>query len=449
MIGTMLVALVSGVIAASSAAKLPPEPAATTTRPVKSAKRASPITIVLKDNERLRGVPQSIDDRAIVMLTGGKTVAVELERVRPISVYLVRRRFVDLSQAATHLALGEYLLTHGLSQLAEREFATALKMDASLREAVEAARKAAPDAAAGAAETKPASQPGHATAALPEQPDAPLKYRPVTPEQARQNRRKATAWAEQARKAFVPTMHLVETEHFLIFSAWDRSNDRRLRDICEKMYDAMCVQFDIPAERNIWAGKCPIYIFWEVAHYERFCREVDKAGQRSERLIKANGYYWQQGHFTYIVMNRCRTKRRFYEVLVHEATHAFLGRHISNRRVPRWANEGLAEYMSGTLVPGSTASTNYIRQSRIAVKENRDVSHIFQDVGLNAFDYGIAASIVRFMIASNRKGFVEFIRLLKLGKAEADALKEGFGMTHQELLKAWRAAVKKAQASRG
>lgn len=272
--------------------------------------------------------------------------------------------------------------------------------------------------------------------------DEIIKYRSATQEQIAAYRARAMEMAEKAH-AFAPNMHLVESPHFLIFTEWGRSNDSALRDICEKMYPAMCKQFDIPISQNIWGGKFPIYIFWERDHYVEFTNNVDKVGK-----VRAGGYHLRRGWFSYIVMNRCDTKIRFYGLLVHEATHAFIGRYLTNRRIPRWTNEGLAEYMSALFVPRSKANKQYKRATRTAVRNNRDVSSIFKEVRLNSFDYGIAHSLVRFMIARDRKAFVRFIKLLKEGSSEADALKESYNLTGEQLLRSWGSAAGKIYGRR-
>jgi len=276
------------------------------------------------------------------------------------------------------------------------------------------------------------------------QPAEDLKYTPVAPELIEAFDRQARQWAERARE-FSPTMHLVETEHFLVFTDWKATNDRPLAEVCEKMYGGMCRQFDIPPEQNIWAGKCPVYIFWEAEHYRRFTTEVDARG-----MDKAAGYCaWSGQGFVYIVMNRVKqegmsaaaARTRFYEVLVHEATHGFLARYISHRPIPTWLNEGLADYMAATLVPGCGAAKRHVEAARQAVKEDKSIGHVFGDLGLNAFDYGICQSLVRYLIARDRKGMVCLVTRLKEGRSEAEAMDEAYGLDREKLSRSWREAV--------
>ncbi|MDY6914134.1 MAG: hypothetical protein SVT52_06750 [Planctomycetota bacterium] len=266
-----------------------------------------------------------------------------------------------------------------------------------------------------------------------------VKYRPATPKQIEANHKLAKQWAEKVRQDIAPKMHLVETEHFLIFSEWALDDDKSLADVCEKMYAAMCRQFGIPAKQNIWAGKCPIYLFRNIGHFRRFTTEVDQADRP-----EAAGYQRQYSNgFCYIVINAVRNKIQFYGILVHEATHAFLGRYLTNRPVSTWVNEGLAEYMAAMQVPGSWASQRHIYAARVAAKGRADVMRIFQDMEPTELDYGLAQSLVRFMIARDRKAFVKFVKLIKEGESEAEALKKSYRTTHAGLARAWTQAVER------
>jgi len=264
-----------------------------------------------------------------------------------------------------------------------------------------------------------------------------LRYRPATAAQIAANHAKADEYARRTHDTIVPAMHKVETPHFLLYSAWDPNQDRALTTILEKMYVKLCQQFNIPPGQNIWAGKCPVYVFWEAEHYRRFTTEVD-----GTNMAKAGGYaYWSGDGFTYIVLNRVRSKTGFYHILVHEGTHAFVSRYRTNRSIATWANEGLAEYMASTLVKSSYGAKQHVKAAKTAIKENRDISGIFQDVGLNEFDYGIVQGLVRLLIARDRKAFVRFFTLMKEGKSDEQALLEAYGLTREQLVAAWQRAV--------
>ena len=55
-----------------------------------------------------------------------------------------------------------------------------------------------------------------------------------------------------------------------------------------------------------------------------------------------------------------------------------------------------------------------------------------------------AQSLVRFLVARDRKAFVKFVHLMKQGKSEADALKEAYNLTREDLIRLWRGKATKA-----
>jgi len=305
--------------------------------------------------------------------------------------------------------------------------------------------------AVAAAPTRPAATAGKRSASpSPDAPPAhrrgrepkadPLRYKPATPAQVAAYRRIAMGWFELARKDVAPAMHMTETEHFLIFSAWPRSDDRPMGIAAEKLYDALCSQFSVPRSENIFAGKCPIYTLATKEQFTKFTEVVDKS-----KFSKAAGYHCQRSDgFCYLVLSQVNSKQWFYELLTHEGTHAFVGRYLTNRFLPTWVNEGLAETMAATLVPGSQAGRKYVQATAEVLRKRLDVSHVFEKVEMNNVDYGVAQSLVRYLIARDRKGFIEFFRLLKEGKTDEEALKEVYDLTREQLLDAWRKAAAKA-----
>jgi hypothetical protein len=252
-------------------------------------------------------------------------------------------------------------------------------------------------------------------------------------------------WAEQTRLTIAPTLHLVETEHFLIFSAWNPSNDAALARICEEMFAKLRAQFNLAKTEPVWIGKCPIYIFWEPAHFLRFTKEIDRVSWSNSSASHADGYHATRGAFAHIVISGVRdfgdsrpeATRRFYEVLVHEGTHAFMNRLISNRPLPRWVEEGLADFMAATLVPMSDATHKHVEGARHALRQPNAIPRLFDKKELTAIDYGIAQSLVRYLIQTNANGFVQFVSLLKKGAGESEALAGAYGWSRNELIRNW------------
>ncbi len=387
---------------------------------------AGEIGLAMRDGSVREVTPLRVAPGTLFVTENGKQRQIPLRDIKPVSIYMAARQLVDLDEAKNHLELGELCLRLGLKPQADRELAAAVRMDPSLKDEAKAVRENTRRVAVGRIGAD----------------GEVVKYRKPTPAQVAAFRKASMEFFAKA-KAIAPKMHRVETEHFLIFSSWARSNDRKLAETVEKLYDELCRQFRIPDSQNIWAGKCPIYVFWDQEKFKKFSTSVLKLPD-----AHYGGYHkqWSNG-YCLIATGKVRTKTRFYHVLVHEATHAFIGRYLTNRSIPKWLNEGTAEYMSATLAPKSAAAKQHIAAAAQAVRTRRPPMHLFRTVRLNARDYGLAQSLVRYLIHRDRKGYVKLVTLIKKGAGEAEALKQAFDLTHEELAKQWLEAVAKGLRS--
>jgi hypothetical protein len=287
---------------------------------------------------------------------------------------------------------------------------------------------------------------------VPSRPDVG-KYPRSATSQIVTNRTLAFSLAEKTQRTIVSTLHLVETPHFLIFSAWNPGNDPSLADVCERMYQMLCQQFSVPANELVWIGKCPIYLFWEPQHYERFISEVDGSRALDANMSHVNGYHASKGAFSYVVINGVagfgsnqeQAKTRFYHVLVHEGTHAFMHHYVSEQPLPLWVEEGVADFVAATLVPNSEANRTYITASEEAVRKPEMLSRVLtRTQDLTSTEYGLAQSLVRFLVAQNRGAMIQFVALMKRGRSEEVAFTEAYHATEQDFKREWLAYWERA-----
>jgi hypothetical protein len=263
----------------------------------------------------------------------------------------------------------------------------------------------------------------------------------------------ADAMFEFVKEKVNDEMHLIETEHFLIYSTWPRGNDKGLEKVAEKLYDKLVDQFGLDDEPATEMPKMRIYCFWEKSEFQDF---VDKCmpnvkPEAKKTSRKASGFCSGLGYTTYVVLNRVKddrtsdeeARRRFYEVLTHETTHAFNRRAMSNEKLPTWLDEGLAEYMAAELVQDSYASSRWTDAVNEVVTENKDVSYNFKEFGKERIDYGACQSFLRYMIR-NREGrgnFIEMYKQLKAGVPVETAMNATFEMSTSEFYRRWRDAI--------
>ena len=119
--------------------------------------------------------------------------------------------------------------------------------------------------------------------------------------------------------------------------------------------------------------------------------------------------------------------------IVHETVHAFMHRYRSPRRLPPWANEGLADYMAAALVP-DVHQTDSRRDDALAfIRNGRDVGALmagtYEDQTWperNETAHAVGALLVELMINENSARFVAWVDAIKAGKPWPEALAQEF-----------------------
>ena len=389
----------------------------------------------LSTGQEIEGTIYRSGDRDITVRTGRRRGSVPVANLVTWSIEPpadADAPWAKLTGAERDVAVGGGALKKRWPAVAELHFRRAMEADGAVKEKV---AQAYTDA-----RQKPPAGLLDGEAPQPSYPKA-------TVEQIRANVAKSAELGEKM-KEIAPKTHLVETEHFWIYSEWPKSDDRALAAVYEKLYKALCKQFDIPADENIWVGKLPVFAFWEKAHYDTFSVSVIK----HERGTMAAGYAGHRGPFSFVVLGPVkggRSKSRainwFFELLCHESTHAFVSRYQTMRSIPNWLNEGIAETMSSSLLKKTAAEYRLkMAHKMIKAKQVPDVAQIFtaEHIPLEGPYYGAAQSVVRYLIATDRKKFIALVQAIKNGTAAEQALQDNYGMDYAQLYRNWTRKIR-------
>src|SRR5262249_41858093 len=138
-----------------------------------------------------------------------------------------------------------------------------------------------------------------------------------------------------------------------------------------------------------------------------------------------------------VTFYRSAAEQDFARILVHETTHGFLHRYRSPVHIPSWANEGLADVMKYELVPAAGLKQNNDAIAKQALSQRDALKNFFTADYIENEQYSIARTLAEFMIKQNKQGYVQFINGLKGHLSAEDALKQKFGMSKEELIKAY------------
>ena len=272
------------------------------------------------------------------------------------------------------------------------------------------------------------------------------KIVPATKEEAAAAIKDAKDLSDQIGKKMHIELGTIETNHFLIFTDWDKREYDFLKTNLEGAYEAVAKQFEIPVTTNVFIGKLPVYMFAKQDSFRRFAEEID--GSPVPKTVL--GYYEHStsgfGHMTMwkpdVVASEGNVRaaeRKWAYTLTHEFTHAFVARYRTTGFIPRWLNEGIAEFVANNKFPDPDV---HLYVKTLSAKRD-DIQVIFgPKYRLVGKDYPVALTMVETMVNGNGKGFLPLFKDLKDGVSQDEALMKYYKVDTNGLEKAWRAYVK-------
>ena len=227
----------------------------------------------------------------------------------------------------------------------------------------------------------------------------------------------------------------IETAHFLLYSDLPVSETRKWAGKLDNMYDTLTQTLDIAPGTKMFRGRCVVFIFREREDFLGF--EASVFGYNAEW---AGGLCHQRGEDVFVSFYKGRrADQDFQSVLIHETVHGFMYRYRSSKKLPTWANEGIADYVSGYLTERSNEPQTHWQHARNFVMRGGDAVGI---MGLNYRDkswptddsYPVSHMLVRFMLKHRAPAFKAWLDDVKAGKAWEQAMEARFGVSKEVLV---------------
>jgi len=434
-------------------------------------------------DEKVAGSLVSHDETSVTILTTTGTRRVILfSTATPASSYTFKMRFIDRTKASDWLKLGRWAWGLGYERQARQALMQARQLDAGLIAQVDeilksplpsAVKPVSPPTSAPSRDAEPDSElmgdenddpaaPKQREAkdrtvtgdGLVQQPtDAPtevVQFQPATPEQHARAIARSKRRAGEVEKLLRIELETVETDHFLIFTDWDVREHQFLSNNCEQAYQLVAKNFNLNPKENIFIGKLPVFMFKNQADFQKFSEDFDEF--RAPRTVL--GYFVGRGNgFGHMAMWKPRVgagvnaatdtpdaERRWARTLLHEFVHAFVSRYRTNRPIPRWLNEGVAEYISEQQFP----SPNYYGWARQMAIQQVDISPLFDDAVMPPGEfYPVMMTLVEVLAKENPKAFISFFAAIKDGMEPEEALQKHFNVGYDGLQLAWSKYAKR------
>ncbi len=202
---------------------------------------------------------------------------------------------------------------------------------------------------------------------------------------------------------------------------------RQLDAMNEKLGEA----FGFAPGENVWRGKAVIVAFVQEEAFIEY--ETEFMGAPPEDKVHGRAHQRADGTVT-IGLQRGPDPAAFAAVLVHETAHGYMFRYKSDRVIPRWLNEGIADWIAGEIVKAS----NVVRQRQEQAAERLHGTHslegLFESPKPEAWQYGVASLMVDLMIRRDREAFRLFFDGIKEGLTWEVSLERAYAATPEDLI---------------
>ncbi|MCA9283392.1 MAG: hypothetical protein KDA30_15295, partial [Phycisphaerales bacterium] len=305
---------------------------------------------------------------------GGVELLIRWDELDPRQVYETTRRLIDSDDAGGWLRIGVLMLTLGQDEeggFADRAFAVAVRLDAATALVADAAKRAH---AAGGDPVKALSATPESLSTTPDRSGANADDGPW-PELSDAQRAVETARVRARAEAMVRdaglTLGQIDAGEFILFTDLDDKSAQEAGAQLERMYRSLLRTLELPASARLFQGKAVVFLLTQrkqFVHLENEAFGVDPNG--------AIGMCHLRDADVFVVCHKGEDETAYMSTLIHETVHGFMYRYKSPAELPIWANEGLADYIAGFLLPNSVEPGRHWAQAKAFVRAGEDPSDV-------------------------------------------------------------------------
>ncbi|HQY89051.1 MAG TPA: hypothetical protein PK402_10355 [Tepidisphaeraceae bacterium] len=385
---------------------------------------------------KIVGCLVSYDEIGIEVETKNGPRALKWDEITTMSSYIIKSRVIDKENATDWLELGRWCWQNRLKNQANTAFNKARHLDRELADEIKEIMRAEPATQQLSTDVRADVVPADNAA-----PKEIVKYQKATPEEIIDAVDRAEKLKEAAEELSGTTLVTLETPHFIIFTDWEDAEHEWMEKQCEMAYRVVSKQFRMSASDNVFVNKLPIVMFDKRSNFEMFASQHDDVP-----VGMAAGYYtgstdgsghmvmWRPDRRVEGDAGRIDAEKVWARILVHEFTHAYVARYKSNAHIPRWLNEGMADYIAQNTLPEGA----YFAPAREAAQRGIDISDIFNDNVMPGWAYyPVMMSMVRMLVENDSKAFMAMFDDIKNGMKGEEALKKHFKIDYDQLQEHW------------
>ena len=261
----------------------------------------------------------------------------------------------------------------------------------------------------------------------------------LTDAQMRQGEKEHFRHIEEVRELF-PELRLAvkESQYYILCSDMPSTDLDKSLAALDALYDSLCDGFEIPRGRNIWYGKCVVHAFTDRSSFLKWEQHYYKGGD-----TKATGKTHGNSETGRVIISAHRAADfpNFAGLMTHETTHGFYHRYLSTASLPKWLNEGIADWASETVVPQITGPRRKQLQALDYCRKNGTLPEDFFSEIEIGWRYGMGTNLARFLQKTNETKYREFIVGIKEGYPAEESLMRTFEWDLDDLLKEYGKSI--------
>lgn len=224
----------------------------------------------------------------------------------------------------------------------------------------------------------------------------------------------------------------IESDRILLYASAPRIEAAEWTWHLEQACTQLAGALGLPGVENLFHGKAVVFVLAD-----------DEAMQRMEAEVfhqvipqSTNGIVHYRGPNAFLVFHHDDQQHEFADVLAHHGAIAMLSRFASARRLPPWANEGLAAHVASQVLTRSEAQRRRSRAGLGFLREAGAPLDVLLDSRYEDESWAnraevvaaVGEQLVRLMIRERPEAFAAWVRAVKGGKEWREALKDDYGV---------------------
>jgi hypothetical protein len=328
------------------------------------------------------------------------------------------------------------LLAEGGDAWAERAFRRALQRDASAADEIRAARDEALEARRRRGQLKRTIDDQRLRTRSPEAGGWPADPWPIrSPAEQQAAVLTLTDDAQQFLRPAGVQLTPVQTDRFLVYGDAQPLEIARLATRLEAISARLAGLLGVDEDRNVFWGKAVVFYF---ADHDRFRMvEAESFGQLVPQ--QAVGICHPVGPKVFLSFRARADGGMPAQSVAHELVHGYLHRFRTPRRLPPWANEGLADYVAAQVADSPamgerrTRGLSFVRRGD-SVDALLDRSYDGDPPAPDDEISAVGMLLVELMIDQRPAAFGLWVDAVKYGKDWEPALAEDYGVPRAQLI---------------